>query len=171
MKQQVPQHLTTSKSHPQASLHTRMHTGFTLIELMIVVAIVGIAAGVGLPNLSKSVYRSRCRAEALRVAHTISIARNTARAHHHCVDLSVSGLSIAITEWDNNSGACSGLSQVTNYNFAGQYVETLPSSTLTFNARGGTTLTGPWSFVVTSRAQHKISVQVYPAIGNVRIRS
>jgi type IV pilus assembly protein PilE len=52
-------------------LHSRKHSGFTLIELMVVVAVVGILAAIAVPSYTQYIQRSH-RAEARNVLQTVA---------------------------------------------------------------------------------------------------
>lgn len=60
------------------------HTGFTLMELMVVIAIVGVLAGLALPSFRGTIQRAESKAAgtafygALQRARSEAIARNTA---------------------------------------------------------------------------------------------
>lgn len=56
----------------------RTHAGLTLIELIVVIAMVGIIATIGLPNLQNFNARNDVAAEVLRLTTALSLARNTA---------------------------------------------------------------------------------------------
>jgi prepilin-type N-terminal cleavage/methylation domain-containing protein len=61
----------------------RSRRGFTLIELMIVVAIVGILAAIAIPQYTNYVYRAK-RTEAMSMLSSIKVAQETYRALKDC---------------------------------------------------------------------------------------
>lgn len=69
--------------------------GFTLIEVMVVVAVVAVLAAVALPNYFESVRKSR-RAEAITALSTIAQRQENWRSNNptYTADLSVSGLNV-----------------------------------------------------------------------------
>jgi len=63
----------------------REMVGFTLIELMMVMAVIAIVAGISVPSFARIVERQRVEAAALRLATDLALARNTALARRQTV--------------------------------------------------------------------------------------
>lgn len=64
-------------------LGERSRRGFTLIELMIVVAIIGILAAIAIPQYQAYIYRAK-RSEAMGMLSAIKVAQETHRATKDC---------------------------------------------------------------------------------------
>lgn len=62
-------------------MRTRRHSGFTLIELMIVVAIVAILAAIALPSFAQQMRKSR-RSEAISSMQSAQLALERWRVDH-----------------------------------------------------------------------------------------
>ncbi|MEQ9564961.1 MAG: GspH/FimT family pseudopilin, partial [Pseudomonadales bacterium] len=56
----------------------KKNLGFTLIELMVTVALVAILAAIAAPGMSSFIENSQIKAEAQRLASLLSLARNQA---------------------------------------------------------------------------------------------
>lgn len=63
----------------------RKSRGFTLIEVMVTVAIVAILAAVGAPGLNDFLNANKVRAEAQRLSGLFSLARNHAVTHNQAL--------------------------------------------------------------------------------------
>ena len=63
------------------SEHASRHAGFTLIELMVVIAVIGILAAIAIPAYSDQVRKSR-RADALQRIQQIALAQERFRAEN-----------------------------------------------------------------------------------------
>lgn len=66
---------SAESGRPERSVRSRRRDGFTLIEVMVVVAIVGVIASIAIPDFMRYVYKAR-RAEAimaLQVLHELQL--------------------------------------------------------------------------------------------------
>jgi prepilin-type N-terminal cleavage/methylation domain-containing protein len=66
---------TADRRHPQRGKRSRRRDGFTLIEVMVVVAIVGVIASTAIPTFMRYVYKAR-RAEAVMALQVLSELQN-----------------------------------------------------------------------------------------------
>lgn len=69
----------------------RARLGFTLIELVLVLAIISVIAGMALPRYASASARYRVKAAAHRVAADLKLARATARARSSAAVVSFTG--------------------------------------------------------------------------------
>lgn len=59
---------------------TERHTGFTLIDLMMAIAVIAIVAAIATPRYANALTRYRAEAAARRVAADLELARQTAKS-------------------------------------------------------------------------------------------
>ena len=69
----------------------KKQVGFTLLELLITLVIVGILVGLGVPAMSDWIQRSQVRAETQRYVGVLSTARATAIAKNQVISVSAAG--------------------------------------------------------------------------------
>jgi type IV fimbrial biogenesis protein FimT len=74
----------------------RIQQGFTLIELMITIAILGVLAMAGIPELASYLGNSKLRESANTVAAAVSLARSEAIKRNSTVSLTVSGSTLTV---------------------------------------------------------------------------
>ncbi len=82
---------------------TRSRRGFTLIEVLIVVVVVGILLGTALPGLGRSVTQDRVRRAGTIVQGMVDEAARLAQRRGAPVTITISGNWLRVT--DRNSGA------------------------------------------------------------------
>lgn len=78
----------------------------TLMELMTVLAIVGVLAAMATPSLRDTIVMARARGMTERVRAEILQARNTARLRHECVKLTLTNTAYGIQSKRQTYGGC-----------------------------------------------------------------
>lgn len=77
--------------------------GFTLIELMIVLALLAIAAGIALPNFARLIANNQIEAQAQTLNSLLQFARSQAVVRRTPITLSNSNNDWIVTNADNNT--------------------------------------------------------------------
>jgi type IV fimbrial biogenesis protein FimT len=80
-------------THNMSVIRVRRSRGFTLIELMVTVAILAIALGIAVPNLQEFARRNRLVATTNNMASALALARSEAVKR-------AARVSVASTDWD-----------------------------------------------------------------------
>jgi len=159
---------------------------FTLIELMIVVAMIGVLSALAVPSFLTQIQAQKVRAAALTVESFLSEARELARRRSQCVDVSVSGQVISFQAWQDCTGLdIDGLGSPTLATALPAFSRSLKLPTLVqlgtfstgdgklvFNQSGGTVYTTPTTFEVRNAETSAVIARftIYPAAGAIRMQ-
>lgn len=90
----------TSRRRPRASLR-----GVTLLEMMIVIAIVGVIAAIAVPNLSPLIQRQKLSGAAEELANLIEHGRRAAYGDGRCTRITLSGGALFLHAKTGSDGA------------------------------------------------------------------
>lgn len=71
--------------------------GFTLIELMVVVAVLGVLAAIAMPNMRDFIDRQRLVTQAREVANVMQLARSEAIAHSASGDAASKSIAVTVS--------------------------------------------------------------------------
>jgi prepilin-type N-terminal cleavage/methylation domain-containing protein len=154
----------------------RRRRGFTLIEMMIVVAIVGITATIAVPNIIGTVRAREAEGQMLEVQHILLRARNRARNAVCVMHVTVATNSITVgPDPSDPSADCLALDTL-QYD-VGEYVTltdfTVNGATtdpLVLNAQGGTDYDYRARMIATNTYDGATrNLELWPAIGSVTV--
>jgi type IV pilus assembly protein PilE len=168
---------------PRAPRRRPRTSGFTLIELMISIAIVGVMAGLALPNIIESIQRQQAIASEKEVADFIVRARNFARTTGCETRVTVDNSSALHTLTYQttatvNTDPCftiDGLQWTADDAISlsvwvlDDGSDTTPTGTLTFNTQGGTDETQETVLTVSNSFGTVRVIEVWPLIGSVNV--
>jgi prepilin-type N-terminal cleavage/methylation domain-containing protein len=162
----------------------RRAAGFTLVEIMVVVAIVGVISALALASLNQEVQRQRTAVIADEVGAALIEARNLARKRAQCVQVDINATAILMESY----ATCTGLdidglgtpvvttvtesitrsygSRIALQDFTGAVAGT----TFHFNDKGGLPYTSEVALVVRDTRLNKdiVRYRILPAIGSVK---
>lgn len=71
--------------------------GFTLIELMVVVAVLGVLAAIAMPNMRDFIDRQRLVTQAREIANVMQLARSEAIAHSGAGDAAAKSIAVTVS--------------------------------------------------------------------------
>lgn len=138
---------------------TRAHTGFTLVELMVTVAIIGIAMAVAIPTIQHAMRDRRLQQEAITFMSAFRDARSRAmmRGRAHLVTINLSGSSAQVDIWEGNVSSCrlSDFSSRTAANHVYQNTMLAASTTFRVTAVSGAPTVGEFCFTPSGRLMYR----------------
>lgn len=147
---------------------------FTLVEVMVVVALIGIFAALAVPNMTERIEAQKAEYEVLKVEDALTRFRNLSRVRVVCVEVQVVGNSLQATPYLD----CDPLANpqaVETVAFNPKYV-TLGAITgpglvgnLTYKKDGGHGLAGPAQLALTLPTGGARTIKIFPATGYVRL--
>lgn len=163
-------------------MNRQKHAGFTLLEVMIVVAIIGILAAIAVPSYQDMLERDRlkqaaeglksdmqfARTEAIKISQSIVVSRKTGNAGAWCYGLarrtgSKTSCDCSVTDTSASNGC--DIKRVTATDTNTTDMETALINNNTFSARRGTISAGGVTF---KTAKYAVRV-VYSDVGRVRL--
>ena len=106
--------------------------GFTLIELMITIAIVAILIGIGVPSYQNTVQQSRIHDATALINSALSYAKNTAMAHNRTLYMGAAGSILTLTA--SNADVINKTTIVTDSNSTLSFTD--PGVPIIFRANG-----------------------------------
>lgn len=144
------------------------HAGFTLVELMVIVTIIGIVASVAAVNVVREMPRYRLTSATTQLAWTLQSLRMRAISQHHTVNVTFTTNQVYTVGTDRNDNGQIDSGEVQTTNFSATYPDvTLASSANpTFNPTG--TVTNPPTITLTNASGAKMLTM--NIIGNVTIQ-
>lgn len=163
--------------------------GFTLVELMLVVAIVGVLAALAVPSAQGQLQRQRVSDEVQKVASGLTDIRNYARTRLRCVEVVVSEKQIVATPYEGDIAAplapCAdpgaaltdeqivvSVAEVSLGTFAGPGLDGdlwFDRRAATFDGHDDELLVDPVTLAITAPIGGPFSIRVFPATGTVRV--
>jgi type IV fimbrial biogenesis protein FimT len=127
-------------------MNTRAARGFTLVELLVVLSILGIMMGIGIPSFKTFIGNQRAKSTAYELVTSLLLARSEAIKRNTDVTITPS----TANTWTSGWSVASGGSTLQSQGSVDNITVTTSTASVTFKGTGRPTASAKWQIASSS---------------------